>query len=201
VVAVTDRLGGIVGSSQVSSGDSASGQATFDLSIPAGRLDTALAELSQLAHVRSRQQSTLDVTDSYGALRQRLAQALAQRQSLVRQLARAGSRFRSRAIRQQLRLLQRRIRAQQTELAGLDRSTRFADVGVVVQATSDSHGVAGPWTPGRSLHDALGVLAVTLGVILVALSGLVPVALVAILAIFALRAGRRHARERALEQA
>ena len=44
------------------------------------------------------------------------------------------------------------------------------------------------------------MLTVALGVIVVALSALVPVALLAALAALVLRAGRRHAREQALEQ-
>ncbi|HEV3229837.1 MAG TPA: DUF4349 domain-containing protein, partial [Solirubrobacteraceae bacterium] len=86
VIGVTDRSGGIVRSSQVSSGDSSAAQATFDLSIPTSRLDAALAELSHLAHVRSRQQTSLDITDPYDAARASLNQALAQRQFLLRQL-------------------------------------------------------------------------------------------------------------------
>jgi Flp pilus assembly protein TadB len=199
VIAVTDRFGGIVQSSQVSSGDSSTSQATFDLAIPSARLDAALAELSRLAHVRSRQQSSLDITDPYDAVRSRLAQARAQRQSLLGQLARARATGQSHLIRLRLRQLTRRIQSDQRQLGHLDRLSRFADVGVAVEG-SGAHGAAGgSWNLDDGLHAALRVLAVTLVVLLVALAALLPSALVAALLLWAARSGRRRRREQSLE--
>ena len=90
VIRTTDRLGGFVVSSSVSSGGDGTG-ATFDLRVPSARLQQAVADLSELAHVRSRTQNALDITARFASPRRRLADATAERRGLLRQLATADT--------------------------------------------------------------------------------------------------------------
>ncbi|MGH2958309.1 MAG: DUF4349 domain-containing protein [Solirubrobacterales bacterium] len=62
VNAIVDRFGGYVASSRVRGGEGNRGRATFALMIPASQYKPAMASLSKLAHVRSRSQSSEDIT-------------------------------------------------------------------------------------------------------------------------------------------
>ncbi len=77
VVEVTDRYGGVVQSSQVSS-DQAGARAAFALEIPYKQLDAALADLSGLADVISRTEGGEDITARAVRARKELARTLDQ---------------------------------------------------------------------------------------------------------------------------
>ena len=62
VQAVTDRYGGFVLRSSITSGDEGAEGGNFELRIPANRLQPALRDLAALGEVRSRTQSGQDVT-------------------------------------------------------------------------------------------------------------------------------------------
>ena len=91
VLGVTDGVGGIVRSSAIDSRPSG-GAASFDLEIPTARLQAALARLSQLASVRSRNESSIDVTEQVTYARNRVVALKAERRALLRRLA-AGPGF------------------------------------------------------------------------------------------------------------
>ena len=198
---MTDAAGGYVATSDVSSTDRGGGGATFDLRIPTSRLDTTLARLSALAHVRSRSQSGQDVTGAFRGTTERLAEARAERSSLLLRLARATTANEAASIRARLRLVARQIAAIEGELHRLRARTDFSVVSVTI--TPDRHaatgGGGGGWTPRDALRDALRVLAVALGVALVALAVILPLALVGIPAWLAARGSRRRRREHALD--
>lgn len=59
----------------------------------------------------------------------------------------------------------------------------------------------GPWNPGDAAGDALRVLEVALGVLLIALAVALPLALILLPAHFGARATRRRRREHALDPA
>src|SRR4051794_7754413 len=84
VTAVTNRHGGFVLSSSVSTGDGAGGD--FSLRIPSTELRPALNDLSEIADVRSQSQTGRDVTPEHVTARQRLRAARAERKSLLRRL-------------------------------------------------------------------------------------------------------------------
>jgi hypothetical protein len=78
VATVTDRairtvdgLGGFVQTSEVSSVGSNAGS-TLTLKVPSARLETALSQLSRLAHVKARSQESEDLTDQKAALEARV---------------------------------------------------------------------------------------------------------------------------------
>ena len=204
-IRVTDRHGGFVLSSSVSSGDDSEAGAALDLRVPSERLQRALADLSELAHVRARTQDTRDITAAFTSPRRRLADALAERRALLRQLARADTPNETAVIRARLRAANRRIDRAQAELRRLRERVAFSAVAVTIEpgsasaGTDGNDGSGGGWTLGDALDDALGVLRALAGATLVALAVLVPAGLLAAAAWPAYRLWLRRRRERALE--
>lgn len=194
VIRVTDGVDGVVANSSISSGEGDG--ASFELRIPSDRLQTALAQLSKLGHVRSRQESSQDVTDSFNSAKGQLDEALAERSSLLKQLAAAGAPNQAESIRARLRINAQRIGQARSGVADLRRRTGFATAQVTVDARKDDG--AGGWTPDDALGDAGRVLEVSLGVLVVALAVALPVGLVFALVTVAARAARRRRREQAL---
>jgi hypothetical protein len=200
VVRATDRFGGIVESSNVTLDDHGGSQADFQLLVPAARFDAALAAYSALAHVGSRSQSVLDITDQTRAAGDRLAADRAERLSLLRQLAQATNPNQVASIRAQLELVGGRIRQDERALQDLQRRSRFATLRLTVtESQSSPSGAAGTgWDPGDALRSARDVLEVTLGVLVVGAAALVPLALLTAPAWWAALALRRRRREHAL---
>jgi len=193
VLRVTDGAGGIVQRSDVTERQGR-GYATYDLRIPTDRLDAALADLSELADVRSRTASTEDITGVTISARDRLQDARDERRALLRRLARADSDREARAIRAQLRLARRSIAAAEADVRRLERRARLSVVTVTVRSTGEE----GAWTPGDALGDAARVLEVMAGALLVVGAVLLPFALLAALGLAAARVTRRRRREAAL---
>jgi hypothetical protein len=202
VARTADRLGGRVQRSDVTTSEQ-SGEATFDLRVPAARLDEALAALAKLADVRSRSQSADDITARFTAVRQRLADARAERRALLRALATATTEAEIESLRERLDLTRRVIEAGKAGLFRARRTASLARVGVTVLGVSgdeDGAGTAGPWTPGRALGDAVEVLSFMAGVLIVVAAAALPLVVLALLAWPAWRAYRRRGREQALRR-
>ena len=203
IVRVTDRLGGYVATSNVSS-SRRSGSGYFELKVPVGRLDRALAELSKLAHVASRSQATEDITGSYDSARARLRELRVARASLLRQLARADTANETASLRAQLRIVRGQLAAATAQLERVNRRAAYATVAVSLESRAGSAAPGdddGKWSPGDALEDAVRVLEVALGVALVALAVAVPVGLVALAGALTARWAGRRRRERALDAA
>ena len=179
---VTDGVGGFVRSSAVDSRPGLGGGAVFELEIPSARLQTALARLSQLASVRSRTESSQDVTEQVTFMRNRVVALRAERRSLLRQLAAAPSLAETARLRDRLRSIDARLRDAKQSRAALRRRTAYSAVSLQIvteRPREDSGG--GAWTPGDALDDAARVLEVAAGVTLVALAVLLPLGLLALL--------------------
>lgn len=198
VIRITDRYRGFVLSSTVSGGSAGREGATLDLRIPAGRLQTAISDISRLAHVRSRTQSAQDVTAGYTSAQSRLREAIAERRGLLRQLADADTPNETASIRARLRLANRRIARARTALRSIATQVRYAAVGVTVEPGRAQPERSDGWTAGEGLDDALGILGTSVAVALVSLAILVPLALVAALAWVGGRRILRQRRERTL---
>jgi uncharacterized protein DUF4349 len=205
VIAATDRLGGVVESSQVSVADVGGSQATLALEVPSAALDRALAAISALAHVSSRSQDTQDITDPTQAARERLSESRAERVALLRQLGRATTPNQVSSIHAQLGLVDGRITQDEASLQALVGRASTASVDVTIGETAHpSTGAGGAggngsaWRPARALHDAFRVLEACFAVLIIALAGLIPAAAVAALGWSVLRAVRRRRRQSAL---
>jgi hypothetical protein len=203
VIRTVDRFGGIVATSAISSDDSTGGEATFELRIPTERLDDALAALSKLGHVAQRSQDLVDITSSFTSAEDRLSDARAERRGLLKALGRATTKQQIDSLRARLRDVRSQIARLNGDLAALRRRADLSTVTVTVRGggSQAQEGTGGQWSPGDAARDAVRVLEVIAGVLLIALAIVVPLALLALTGAFGVRATRRRRRESALDPA
>ncbi len=199
VTAVTNRHGGFVLSSSLSTGDDSAG-GDFDLRIPATRLRPAIRDLSALADVRTQSQTGRDVTREHVTAQDRLRAARAERRSLLRRLELATTDEEAEALRRQLDLVAGEINGLRAQLRDIRLRTDYAVVTVsLLPEDGEDDGSGGA---GASFDDALGdagdLLVGAAGVIVRVLAVLLPIGLVALAAWPAARALRRRRRESAL---
>ena len=200
VIEVTDRYGGFVLRSSVSDGDDRNRSgATLDLRIPSERLQPALRDLSRLAHVRSRTQTTEDITGRFVSARSRLKDAVTERRALLRQLGRATTPNEAATIRARLRLTNRQIAVARSHLRGLRNRVQFSAVSVAIEPDQILKADNGSWTITDAFHDALDVLATAAGVALLTLAVLLPLSLLGLLGWAASSKARQVRRERVLD--
>jgi hypothetical protein len=198
VIKVTDSYRGFVLSSTVASGDARQAGATLDLRIPSLRLQDALRDLSGLAHVRARSQSTQDITVGFVSATRRLRAVLRERRSLLRQLALADTPNETASIRARLVLVNRRIAAARADVRQLRNRVAYSAVSVEIVEDADL-GASGSSTLDRALDDAGSILGASLAVAVVTLAVLVPASVLALLGWVAYRGLARRRRERALD--
>jgi hypothetical protein len=196
VAQLTVREGGFVQSSHVSRQSGAGGSAELRLSLPSARLSAALASLGRLAPAREESQSLQDITDEYGAARRKLADAVAERQALLRALARASTQSQIESLHVRIALAAGAVTRARTAFGAISRRGNNSTVEVTV--LGDVHAGSERSTLSNGLHDALDVLKAVAVVLLISLALLVPLALVLALIALAWRASRRRLRERAL---
>ncbi len=196
IVRTVDRHRGIVISSSVSSGEETAGGGTFALRVPVGDLSPVMRELSALGEVRGRSQSGEDVTASFAAAQERLAEERAERRSLLRRLERAGSATEVAAIRARIRILAGRVRRIASELRSLRTRTEYAAVSVsLVSEDAEVGPVSGT---DIAFDDFVDSLVGSLNLALRLLGVVLPLAVVAVPGALAVRALRRRRREAVL---
>jgi Domain of unknown function (DUF4349) len=199
VLQVADDSGSIVQSSRVSERDGKA-FARYDLRVPSSRLDETLAELTRLAHVTSRSSSSQDITRAYVSATDRLDDARAERNALLKALEKADTDVEAEAIRRQIALARNRIAIAERDVEALERRADRAKVSVTLRSTGKrSEEDGGAWTPGDAFADAGRILQVAAGVVVVTAAALLPVAILALLAWIAVRAVWRRRREAALD--
>ena len=197
VTAVTNRHGGFVLSSSVSTGEDSSG-GDFDLRIPATEVRSALRDLAALADVRSQSQTGRDVTRAYVTARDRLQAARAERGSLLRRLEAATTDTEAEALRRRLDIVAGQINSLRGRLRGLRLRTDYAVVTVNLQAKDGDQGGAGGGSFGDALGDAGDILVASAGILVRVLAVALPLALIALLGWVGGRAVQRRRRESAL---
>jgi hypothetical protein len=198
VLRIADQTAAIVQRSNVSE-QGGRGLATYDLRVPASRLDDALAQLSRLGTVTSRTASAQDITRPYVSARARLDDARAERQALLKALQRADTAAEADALRRRIRLARGRIAVAERDVRALQRRADRARVDVTVRGTGRLSEEGATWTPGDALDDAARILEIALGVVLVVLAAALPFLLIAVLWVAAARLARRRRREAALD--
>ena len=164
MIRVTDRHGGFVLSSSVSAGEGRRPARRSTCASPPTALQAAVADLSELAHVRSRTQAARDITAEFASPRRRLADALAERRGLLRQLAQAVTPNETAAVRARLRAVNRRVDRARRELRRLrERVALLARErrGRARRATAGRTAAAGRSATPRD--DALSVLGAVAG--------------------------------------
>jgi hypothetical protein len=192
---------GIVLRSSVHNGGAGEAGAYFELLIPSGKLGDALAAFSSIAEVRSRHESTADITAKTVSLGERLQDGRAAIQSLLNQLAAASTEAERTAVEAKLHSERLRVAALRSRFNDVQRRANLSHVSLKIETGEDSAGSGaggGSWGIGDALSDAGHILAIAAGVTLIGLAVLVPIALICLLAWLAHRAWLRRAREQAL---
>ncbi|HEY8465660.1 MAG TPA: DUF4349 domain-containing protein [Solirubrobacterales bacterium] len=195
VVAVVEAHDGIVLNSRVSS-DEAGASAVLQLQIPTRNLDAALDELSGLADVRSFSEGSTDITAPFVSARDRMRDLRAERRSLLAQIEAATDPTELDELKERLAGVNRRLARAEAAFSRVKH--RAQQSRVTLQITSDG-AEEGGWSLEDALDDAGRVLTVVAGVALIAAAALLPLALIAAIAFFVLRAARGRAREGALD--
>ena len=180
--------------SSVTSGERGVGAGSFELRVPVAELDATLAELGDLADVRSQTRSEDDVTAPFTSIEDRLEAVTAQREGLLRRLEEAQSDAEEQVLRRRLSRTTRRVDALRAELRTIERRTAFAAVSVSLTEAEKDEGSG----TGAAIDDARDSLAGALGLAVRVLGVLLPIAIVAGLVWAAARALRRRQRESAL---
>lgn len=156
-----------------------------------------MAAFSAIAEVRSRHESTADVTAPTIGLGERLRDARARVSSLLAQLAGAETEVERKALEAKLRSERRNVAALQARLTSLRRRTHLSSVSLRIE-TGGSVSRNNGWGVDKALGDAGHILSVAAGVSLVGLAILVPPVLICLLAWLARRTWIRRKREHAL---
>ena len=202
VIDVVGRYRGFVLSSSVRDGSGGGAGASFELLIPSTRLSPALADLSEIAEVRSRSENSLDITAPYVSAREHLRDARAEAEGLLRQLAEAVTDTERASVKAQLQVVRGRIAAFRSQVDRLQRRVSFSRVSLdVVTGKSEAFPASGgdDWTLGDALDDAARVLAVAAGVALLGAALMLPIGLLGGAAWGARRIYLRRARAQTLE--
>lgn len=195
---VTAILGGFVARSSVSS----TSGGNLELRVPSNRLDSAIERLSKLGRVRDLSRRSVDITAQVVSARERVTDARTERESLLRQLAKAVTVNETESIRARLEIVSQEIAAARTSLKRVNNRANFANVSVaLVPRTGGDTDDGGAWTPGDAFGDALRVLEVAAGVAVIVAALLLPLLIAWLLGWLVRRGVARRGRERALDMA
>jgi hypothetical protein len=190
---------GIVLRSSSHQGPEGEAGAHFELRFPSAKLAGALAALSEIGELRSRYDTSLDITAPIVKVGELLQDSKARIDSLLGQLGAAETESEREAVEAELRQ-ERHYRARlRANLQKLQRKAEFSLVTVRIEtdAVEDSSG-GGIWGIDDALGDAGKVLAVAAGAALLTLAIAGPIALIALLAWLTHRAWVRRQRRRVL---
>jgi len=192
---------GIVLHSSIRDGAAGEAGAYFDLLIPSGKVGDTLAAFSVIDEVRSRHESTQDITAPTIGVGERLQDSRAKIDGLLAQLATTTTDAERAAVEAELRSERARAAALRSRLADLSRRANLSRVSLRIE-TGDSSGggsTGGAWGIGDGLHEAGRILAIAGGVAVLGLAVIAPLALIFLLAWLAHRTWVRARRERALD--
>ena len=199
VFTLASSVGGYVRQSNVSSGAPGQSGASFDVRIPSSSVSRAIAELSQLGHVRSENDTTNDVTEQFNSLRDLLGTLQAERASLLRRLASASAPQQEAALKARVQYVQRRISQLQRELSGLRTRVDYTSLALTLTAETPPGAKQGNLTPGGAARAAGQILETALAVLVIGVAALFPLVAVALVAWLAIISSRRRLREHALD--
>jgi Domain of unknown function (DUF4349) len=183
-------------SSHISTGDSGDTGGSFVLRVPARELQSTLADLSKLGHLRARSENGQDLTASYNGVQDKLGNALLERRTLKLRLERAKG-AKAEAIRERLAAVTAEVRGLSSRMRQLRSRTAYSTVSLTLEEDKDGAGAGGSGT-GAAWHDAMHTLETLLAFSVRALGVLLPIGLLAALGGLGSRALRRRRREAAL---
>ncbi len=200
VVSVTDDHNGIVMDSKVVDGETGRAGATFSLMIPSGQIESAVAELSEIADLRSRSQELTDITAPTNRAEDAITDSEAKIKSLLGELEVTYDDDERAAIEQRIRAERLEKRWQETRLKRLERRADLTPVLLRVETGGDTvsdEGSSG-WGLSDAIDDAGKLLGVAAGVTVLALAVAIPIGIVVLIALALNRAWVRRSRRRVL---
>lgn len=199
VLAAVRAYDGIVMRSSSHQGPVGEAGAHFELRFPSAKLGGALAALSEIGELRSRYDTSLDITAPTVNVSELLQDSKARIDSLLGQLAEADTESEREAVEAELRQERRHRARLRADLQRLQRHAEFSRVTLRIDtdAAEDSSG-GGAWGVDDAIRDAGKILSTAAAVTLVALAVIAPIALIALLAWLAHRAWLRRERRRVL---
>ena len=200
VVEVTDQHNGIVMDSKVTDGESGAAGATFSLMIPSGQMDSAVADLSEIADLRSRSQELTDITAPTNRAEDQIADSEAKIQSLLGELEETYDEAERARLEQQIRYERQEKSWAETRLNRLERRADYTPVALKVETGGDtsSDEESSSWGLGDAIDDAGKMLGVAAGVTVIALAVAIPIGIVILISLALNRAWVRRSRRRVL---
>lgn len=199
VVEVTDDHNGIVMDSSVADGEEGRAGASFSLLIPSGQVESAVADLSGIADLRSRSQELTDITVPTNRAEDAVADSKAKIASLLGELEQTYDEDERAALEQRIRWERSDLRRAETRLNQLERRADYTPVAVRVETGGDSvSDDESSWGLSDAVDDAGKLLGVAAGVTLLALAVAIPIGIVVLIALAINRAWVRRSRHRAL---
>jgi hypothetical protein len=139
---VAESHGGFVLRSHVNTSDQGSSGGDFTLRVPQRELQSTVADISKLGHLRARSESGQDMTAPYNSVQDRLGNALLERRTLTLKLRHAHGR-RAEAIRIRLATLNAAIDSLDGRMRDLKQRTVFSTINVTLQQEKDQSGGTG----------------------------------------------------------
>ncbi len=193
---------GIVLNSTTQNGSGAQAEAQFELLIPSGKVDDAMAAFSRIGEVVSRHETTDDITAPTVGASERLQDSEARIEGLLAELAEATEESEREVVEDELDAERRHAAHLKSHLSDLKRRANLSRVSVRIVSgkgvLAPGGSAGGDWSVGDAVRDAGHLLSIAAGVAIVTLAVLAPLALVLFLVWLAGRAWTRRARERAL---
>lgn len=199
VFEVVHAHNGVVMRSSSRQGTIGEAGARFELLIPSPRLSDALAGLSEIDEVRSREEATDDITFPTVSATELLQDSKARIDSLLAQLGASETESEREAVETELRQERRHRASLRSDLQHLQRRAEFSRVQVRIETDAAEDPFSdGAWGVQDALDDAGKILGVAAAVAVVALAILAPIVLIALLVWLARRAWVRRERRRVL---
>jgi hypothetical protein len=190
---------GVVMRSSTRQGTIGEAGARFELLIPSPRLSDALAGLSEIGEVRSREEASDDITFPTVNVAEQLQDSKARIDSLLAQLAESEDESERRAVEAELGQERRHRASLRSELQSLQRRADLSRVLVRIETDAAEDPLSdSAWGVDDALGDAGKILAIAAAVAVVGLGILGPIALLVLLAWFTHRAWVRRERRRVL---
>ncbi len=198
VVSVTDKHKGIVMDSKVTDGEKGKAGASFSLLIPAGEMESAVADLSAIADLRSRSQELTDITAPVAKTEDGISDSKARIEKFKGELEQSYDEDERAAIERNIRWERQQLRWQETRLKRLERRIDYTPVAVTVETSGDTSSEDSAWGITDAFDDAGKLLGIAAGVTVLALAVAIPIGIVLLIALALNRAWVRRSRRRVL---
>lgn len=200
VIATVDDARGYVASSEVSSTQSDRGRAEFQLMLRADTFQETFAQLSKLAHVRSRSQSTEDITAQSNSAERVLRQREERVDRLEAKLAAADTALERASAQRQLNRAKFAARQAARNVKADAARVNYVPVDLKIAADKTA-ATADKNTIERAFTKAGEILTAIAAVLIVFMAVAIPLALIGALVLFGRRRVQRGRADRAISEA